>query len=541
MPPRDNPGYGLDRPGSSCSRAQLGQSRPQRPPASSGAEARSPLAGGTARPRARGRHGCARLGGLRVDARRGSALRPGRADGSERRVAAVGRSALRPVEVRIRPERARGRVSGPFLCPYAPGPVRCRRSCRGVEAPLGPGRSSRRSGAGRSRPAAALPAARPGAHALADLTGPALGLGRAWPGRVADGAGDRAGAGSALAPPAAAGRHCPGAGYRHRVPAGPGRADRRLLALRRCHRAPGGIPLRRGLRRRAGLLLRAAAGNVYRPHQPARGPLLHRCCCQQHGAGTRREPGGLVAVGGVRSLAGPILAARSVVNRKRVHGRAHPQGEKHRRPIRPQTAGNTGGGRPSPLRQPLRSRYAPAVLRPRPGRNVPHRAQRGSEPGGHHPRAGFSSWQRESSSSTAAAFKATGTTCGSRRERPAGRSRKVARRQRGRPASGPSSSPSACYSCRPGCSEPRFRSACAPSWFARPSPPARLASPFWPFGHCSPDSGRELDHRGRPRWRISLSSRQLSPARCRPRRPPRRSRSSPRRCSPRARAPSVPR
>jgi hypothetical protein len=79
-------------------------------------------------------------------------------------------------------------------------------------------------------------------------------------------------------------------------------------------------------------------------------PFLHRCRCQQHGAGTRRKPGGLVLVGGARSLAGPILAARSAVDRNRVLGRAHTQGEKRRRPIRPPTAGSPGGGRPSPLR-----------------------------------------------------------------------------------------------------------------------------------------------------------------------------------------------
>ena len=303
-------------------------------------------------------------------------------------MAAMGCSALRPVEVRIRPERARGRVAEPFLCSSARRPVGCRSSRSGMEAPPRPRRSPRRSGAGRSRPPATLPAAGPCAHAVADLTCPALGLSRAWPGRVADGSGHRAVAGSALAPPAFASRDCPWTGYRHRVPSGLGRADRRFLALRRRHRAPGGIPLHCGLRRCAGFLLRARPRDLYRPHEPARGPVLYRCCCEPHGAGTRHNPCGLVFVGGVRSGAGPVLAGRGVVNVNRVHGRAHTQGERHRQRFRSQTPGNTGGRRSPPMRQPLRSWNAPAVLRPRPRRDVPCRALRGSEPGGHHSRAG---------------------------------------------------------------------------------------------------------------------------------------------------------
>ena len=119
-------------------------------------------------------------------------------------MAALGCPALLPLEVRIRPEHARGRGSEPLFRPRAPRPVRRRRSYGRLEAAARPRRSPRRGDTGRSRQAIAVPATRPHCHPLADLTGIALGLGRARPDRVTGDFGHRAVTGPAHAPPAAA-------------------------------------------------------------------------------------------------------------------------------------------------------------------------------------------------------------------------------------------------------------------------------------------------------------------------------------------------
>src|ERR1022692_1361781 len=188
-------------------------------------------------------------------------------------MAAMGHATLLPLEVWLRPEHARDRVSEPFFCSWASRHVWCRSPSGGMEAAFCPRRSPRRSDTGRSRQTAALSAASPCGHALADLARPVVDLSRAWPDRVADDLDYRAISGHANAPPSSAGRDCRGARHRRRVPSSFGLARCYLLALCLRYRTPGGLPLRCRLRGWAGFLLRAIAFDLSRPHKPPRRPL----------------------------------------------------------------------------------------------------------------------------------------------------------------------------------------------------------------------------------------------------------------------------
>ena len=153
---RSTPGCAFDCPGSSVGGTRFGENRPPSPRRPATTEARRPSACEMAWPRAVGCDGFPRAGGFRTNAGGRLALRPRRVDWCERSMAAMGRSALRPVEVWIRSERARSGGAELRLHSGASWLFRCCRTRGGLEVSPRPSRPSGRGGAGRSRPAAGL-------------------------------------------------------------------------------------------------------------------------------------------------------------------------------------------------------------------------------------------------------------------------------------------------------------------------------------------------------------------------------------------------
>ena len=317
--------------------------------------------------------------------------------------------------------------------------------------------------------------------------------------------GYRAVSGPALAPPTPAGRGCRGAGHRHRVPSSFGRDRCHLLAL--CRRSSN-----------AGRFIALSAGCAV-ALAFCFGPLLSTDIGRtsllgglSFSADAASHPGHAQAASPVGSSLwavfdlspGPFWLAAASSTSVALHDRARAQGEKRRQHSRSQTARNIGGWWPSSLRDPLRSRGAPTVLRPRPRWTVHRWPLCGSEPGSHRSRTVSSagSWThlRLRRQLSELLVRHVGNDKSERlavpAESPGGRL--------GGPARCRWSSHLACYSRPLMCSErrsrQRLRTLVARSVNRRWSAWHRR---FLRSGRCSRPSGRELDHRDHQRWQIS--------------------------------------